>query len=192
VDEQTLIEKLQKNDREAFNWLVTQYRPAVVRTCFGFLRDEEESRDVAQEVFLEVYSSLPRFRGDSKLSTWIFRIAVNRSLDQLRHHNRQKRMLQIGQMLRLSHSEEPERLPDTLTPQRTLENIERQNALNAALAKLPESQRIAFTLSNYDDLSYQQIAEVLDSSVSAVESLIHRAKTNLRKFLESYYLENKY
>lgn len=191
MEEKELIDKLKANDREAFNQFVNEYRPAVVRTCFGFLRNNDEALDVAQEVFVEVFGSVQNFRGDAKLSTWLFRIAVNRSLDQLRHRNRQKRMSQLTQILTLGQNDPAERIPGGKTPAEELENTDRQRALNLALAKLPESQRVAFTLSNYDDLSYQQIAEVMKVTVSAVESLIFRARSNMKKYLTQFYEENK-
>ena len=191
MEEKDLIEKLKTNDREVFSKFVDEYRPAIVRTCYGFLRNNEDALDVAQEVFVELYCSLPAFRGDAKLSTWLFRIAVNRSLDQLRHRNRQKRMSQLTQIFNVGQNDPAERLPDKTTPSDDLENTDRQHALSLALAKLPENQRVAFTLSNYDDLSYQQIAEVMKVSLSAVESLIFRARGNLRKQLTRFYEENK-
>lgn len=191
MEEKELIDKLKANDREAFNCFVNEYRPAVVRTCFGFLRNDDEALDVAQEVFVEVYGSIDKFRGESKLSTWLFRIAVNRSLDQLRHRNRQKRMSQVSQLLRIGQNNAAEQIKAETTPFEQLENNDRQRALNLALQKLAESQRVAFTLSNYDDLSYQQIAEVMNTSVSAVESLIFRARSNLKKHLAEFYEKNK-
>ena len=190
MEEKELIEKLKANDRDAFSWFVDEYRPAVVRTCFGFLRNDDEALDVAQDVFVEVFGAVQNFRGDAKLSTWLFRIAVNRSLDQLRHRNRQKRMSQLTQVLKIGQNDVAERVACTTTATDNVENADRQRALNLALAKLPENQRVAFTLSNYEDLSYQQIADVMNVSVSAVESLIFRARTNMKKYLTRFYEEN--
>jgi RNA polymerase sigma-70 factor (ECF subfamily) len=190
VSEKERIEELKNNNRLVFNQFVDEFRPVVIRTCYSFLRNNDDALDVAQEVFLEVYNSIHHFRGDAKLSTWVFRIAVNCSLDALRKRNRKKRFADIVQIFGKEDYSVVCNLSDYSTPLHVVENTERQKALDAALNKLPETQRIAFTLSNMEDLSYQQIADITGTSLSSVESVIHRARENLRKHLKNYYTKN--
>lgn len=187
-DDTQLIEALKAGQEGAFRTLVLEYQEVVINTCFGFLRNREDAEDLAQEVFLEVYRSVGGFREQSKLSTWLYRIAVTKSLDLIRKRKRKKRS---GYMVSL-HTETGEAPvqvpgPEGDNPQQQLEQSEMGLVLEKALNKLSENQRIAFTLHKLDGMSYKQIAEIMGSSVSAVESLIHRARKNLRKNLERYY-----
>lgn len=110
------------------------------------LRNDDEALDVAQEVFVEVYGSIDKFRGESKLSTWLFRIAVNRSLDQLRHRNRQKRMSQVSQLLRIGQNNAAEQIKAETTPFEQLENNDRQRALNFSIVEISRKSARGFYL----------------------------------------------
>jgi RNA polymerase sigma-70 factor (ECF subfamily) len=128
-----------------------------------------------------------RFRGDSKLSTWVYRIAVNKSLNHIRKNRQARLTLSIEQLIRGPRSGENEfSMEEPGKMDHKLEKKELVDVLNKAINSLPENQRIAFTLSKYDDMAYLDIAEVMDISLSAVESLIHRAKLNLQKRLLNY------
>lgn len=182
-----LIEAIQAGSQNAFQKLVETYQNMVANTCYGLLQNVADAEDVTQEVFIEVYRSISKFRGDSKLSTWLYRIATTRSIDILRKRKRRSRVQSIQTFF--DGEESAMQVPDNRShsPQEALENEERAVILAKAVAQLPEPQQVAFTLSKYEDLSYQQIAEVMDRSVSSVESLLFRAKQNLRKYLEDYY-----
>ena len=189
MDEELIdVAALKAGNEDAFRTMVESFQDRVFNTCLGFLETKQEAEDVAQEVFIEVYRSLKHFRGEAKLSTWVYRIAVTKSLQELRKKRRKKR---FGLFTSISHadaSNESTRVgEDCCHPLAQLENKERAEALYAALSKLPESQRVAFTLHKIEGLSYQEISNVMDTSVSSVESLIHRAKTNLRKRLYDFY-----
>lgn len=184
------IERLRDGNQSAFRELVEVFQNRVVNTCFGFVHSEEDARDIAQEVFIEVWESIQYFNEKSSLSTWIYRISVNKSLDFIRKQNRKKRWGGLfrengnnstGTENMVTHNENPHQL---------IEQSERLKTLEVAINGLPENQRIAFTLHKYEDLSYQQIAEVMGTSVSAVESLMFRAKGGLRKKLYDFYREN--
>ena len=175
------------NDREAFRQLVEQYKDKVVNTCFGFVHQKEDAEDIAQDVFIEAWLSYPKFRGESSLSTWLYRIAVNKSLDALR---KQKTKKYIGLFKNLLHisDESVDNLKHTEpNPLQQIEQYEREQALYKALDKIPVNQKIAITLSKFEDLSMKEIADVMETSESAVESLLSRAKVSLRKHLEDYY-----
>ncbi|MBI3125580.1 MAG: RNA polymerase sigma factor [Ignavibacteriales bacterium] len=182
-----LIAQLKKGDGEAFRQLVDHYQKLVLNSCYKFVYNRETAEDLTQDVFIEVYRSINTFRADSKLSTWIYRISISKSLDYLKGQKRKKRFAILKSLFGEDEVEERISAPESVGPDKVLENEDRVKVLAWALNKLPESQRIAFTLSKYDEMSYQEISEILGVSISSVESLIHRAKLNLKKKLYSYY-----
>lgn len=180
------IARLQRQEAAAFKELVTHHQDRVFNTCMGFLRNQEDAEDIAQEVFIEVYESIGKFRADSKLATWIYRISVTKSLELIRKRKRKKRMAFFQALL--GDSETANRVPDPVGhPGVLLENQEKATILFQAIDQLPDNQRVAFTLHKVEGLPYQEIAAVLEVSLSSVESLMHRAKKNLQKKLYQYY-----
>jgi RNA polymerase sigma-70 factor (ECF subfamily) len=142
---------------------------------------------VAQEVFIQVYRSIRDFKGDAKLSTWLYRIATTRALDLLRSRKSKKRFAFLQRIL--GEGEEPvAQLPDFHHPGVALEQKENAARLMKAIGQLPENQKTAFVLHKLEGLSYQEVAEVMKTSLPAVESLLHRARQNLRKILEKEYM----
>jgi RNA polymerase sigma factor (sigma-70 family) len=187
MDEREFVEQLRRGDDAAFRQVVEQYQKLVLNCAYRFVRNKEAAEDLTQEVFLEVYESIRSFRGDARLSTWIYRIAVTKSLNHIKRQSRKKRFAMITTLFGEAEHVERLSMPDATGPEGTLENRERVKALNQALDRLPENQRIAFTLSKVEDLSYEEISRVMNVSISAVESLLYRAKGNLRKLLYEYY-----
>lgn len=181
--ETDLINKLKSGDDHAFNFLLKEYKVKVFNTCINMVQDEADAEDVAQEVFMEVYKSVPKFRGDSSLSTWIYRISVNKSLMHIRKKNRFKVLQPLSS---ISRDKEPSNF---IHPSTQIEQKEQTLALYSAINTLPEQQKAAYVLHNFEDLSYQKVAQVLNKSLSSVESLIFRAKKNLEKKLLNYYKE---
>ena len=184
---ENLIENLKKGDIKSFRILVDEHQRKVLNTCYRFLNNKEDAEDLTQEVFLEVYKSISSFREESKISTWIYRIAVTKSLDFIRKKKRKKRYAVLKRIF--SDDALTVEIPDNsnLNPSRRTEEQDRIRILNEALESLPQNQRAAFTLSKYDELSYKEIADILNTTISSVESLIHRAKNNLKKKLYHYY-----
>lgn len=181
--EQELIQGLQKGDENAFRYLVDNYQDRVFNTALGIVQNAQDAEDVAQEVFIQVYRSIHAFKGESKLSTWLYRIATTRALDLLRSRKSKKRFGLIQRLF--GEGNEPVmELPDFNHPGVALDRKENAARLFKAIDKLPENQKAAFTLHKLENLSYQEISEVLKTSIPAVESLMHRAKQNLRKMLE--------
>ena len=187
MSEENLVNNIKSKDLNSFKVLVDEYQKKVLNTCNRFVNNKEDAEDLTQEVFIEVYRSISGFRGDSKLSTWIYRIAVTKSPDFLRKKKRKNRFGIMKNVLGEETLQVELKAYDTLNPVTQAENQDRIKILNEALEKLPENQRVAFTLSKYDELSYREIAEILETTISAVESLIHRAKNNLKKRLHNYY-----
>jgi RNA polymerase sigma-70 factor (ECF subfamily) len=183
LDELELIQRLRQGDEAAFKYLVETYQDRVYNTVLGIVQNAEDAEDVAQEVFIQVYRSIHTFKGEAKLSTWLYRIATTRALDLLRSRKSKKR---FGFIQRLfgDDSEPLIELPDFNHPGVMLDRKENAAKLFKAIARLPEKQKAAFILNKLEDLSYQQVSEVLKTSVPALESLLHRAKQNLRKMLE--------
>ena len=185
MSEQEVLDLLQAGNPAAIRSLVDQYQPLVLRTARGFVRDTEDARDIAQEVFIDILTNLHRFRAKSGLSTWIYRITVNRSLNYLRSRKRrQGRIVGTeeesaggrGGIMNLSDAGQK-------SPAELLEQKEKSRILHEAVDSLPEKQRVAFTLAEYDDLSYKEIAEIMQLSISSVESLLFRARKNLQQKL---------
>lgn len=166
------------------------YRDRILNTCYRFVPNLADAEDIAQEVFLAVHQTIGRFRGEAKLSTWLYRIAVTKCLDWIRKSKRKKRFGIINWIS--SSGTEP--LPDPPAPQPDpqayTETREQLHVLLSALDSLARSQRIAFTLSKCDGLSGTEIAGIMGVSLSAVESLIHRARKNLEKNIYAYYKKN--
>ena len=185
--ETELIKRLKQKDEEAFRIIFNDNQKKVINACYRLVNDKDVAQDLTQEVFIKVWSSIDKFRSDSKLSTWIYRIAVTSSLDYLHAQKRKKRLAFLKYFSEDEKKQFEIKSPNEQNPDRLIENEERFKVLNNALNKLPENQRISFLLSKDEEMSSKEIAEILNISVSAVVSLIHRAKKNLEKILFKYY-----
>lgn len=184
MTEQDLIQQLQKGDELAFKQVVESCQDMVYNTALSIVHDTSDAEDVAQEVFIQVYRSIDQFKGDSRLSTWIYRITVTKSLDLIRSRKRKKRFAFITSLF----GPDNEVLHDPVNfhhPGVVLDQKEQASMLFRLIDQLPENQKTAFILLKTEELSYQEIAQVMNLSVSAVESLLFRARQNLRKLLES-------
>ena len=182
MDDKELIQRLIMGDSDAFDVLVLQYSKRVLNTCYRFLPDREDAEDLSQEVFIEVFQSIKSFRGDAKLSTWIYRITVAKCLDEIKRRNRKKRISSFGRML---HIDEVVNLVTGGTmPDKSVHENENLNEVMAAINTLPDNQRVAFTLSKIDDYTNPEIAAIMGVTTIAVESLIYRAKKKVSKELE--------
>ena len=190
MDEWTLIEQLKQGDEVAFKTIVDTWQDMVYNTAIGIVQNAEDAEDITQEVFVQVYQSVSSFKGDSKFSTWLYRIAVTKSLDQVRRKKRKKRFA-IVRSLFGEESEVAVHPPDFHHPGVRMEKKEDAATLFKAINHLPENQRVAFTLHKLEGLSYQEVSEVMETTVSSVESLMHRAKTNLQKKLADHYKDKR-
>ena len=185
MEEVDLIQKLREGDKLAFSELLRLYKNRVLNTCYRFLLNREDAEDVSQEVFIEVFQSIRSFRGDSKLATWIYRLAVSKSLDEIKKRNRKKRITSIGKMLHLE--EVANWISGGVMPDKALHEKETMKEVMQALNSLPDNQRVAFTLSKIDGYTNPEIAEIMNLSLSSIDSLLHRAKINLQKKLDHYF-----
>ncbi|WP_422083822.1 RNA polymerase sigma factor [Ulvibacterium sp.] len=188
LDESQFLSELKGQRQSAYARLLDLYQKKVFNTCLSFVPNVEDAEDIAQDVFVEVYNSVGKFRGNSTLSTWIYRISVNKSLEFIRRKNTQKR---FGFIQSLTGNTVPLDKSRYFTefnhPGVQLEEKEKKEILFRAIDRLPEAQRIVFTLHNIDGLSYKEVSAISQKSISSVESLLFRAKRNLRKILTTYY-----
>ncbi len=185
MNEREFILSLQNGDQLAFKQLVDDWQHMVYNTVLGIVQDMQEAEDVAQEVFIQVYQSIRHFRGEAKLSTWIYRVAVTKALDAERKKKSKKRVANLRSWIGLGETEE--QAVHFHHPGVELDNKERAAILFRAMQRLPENQRIAFVLIKVEGLSYEETADIMNVTVKAVEALMHRAKDNLKKYLQSYY-----
>jgi RNA polymerase sigma-70 factor (ECF subfamily) len=192
LSETTFIADLQAGKREAYSRLLDEYEQRVFRTCLSFVPNKEDAEDIAQEVFVEVFRSIHKFQGNSKLSTWMYRISTNKSLEFIRKKNTKKRFAFVQSIF---GNEIPIDKTSYFTemnhPGILLENKEKSETIFRAINQLPEAQRIVFTLHKIDGLSYKEVGEITEKSVSSVESLMFRAKKNLQKILANFYKNEK-
>lgn len=174
------IQALKSGDKRAFKLLVEQFQNRVYNTCLGFIPNALDAEDICQEVFVEVFASVKNFKGDAKLSTWIYRIAVNKCLEELRRRKQQKRAAYFKNLLGIGSEAEDVKSDEFTHPGFAAENQEKAHYLMKAIAQLAENQKIAFTLSQIDGKSYNEVSEIMGVSFSSVESLIFRARKNLK------------
>ncbi len=159
----------------------------VYNTVLGYLQNAEDAEEVTQDVFIEIHQSLHKFKAESSLKTWIYRIAINKSIDFLKYSKRKKRFGMMTSIF-IGTSLEPAHItPNFFHPGVALEQKEQSAILFKAINSLPESQKTAFILAKVEGLSNVEIAEIISKSVGSVESLLSRAKENLKIKLEDYY-----
>lgn len=188
LDEKILVSQLKQGDESAFKTIVDTWQDMVYNTALGIVQNPEDAEDIAQEVFVQVHQSVSSFKGDSKFSTWLYRITITKSLDHERRKKRKKRFAFVKSLFG-DDSEVVIHPPDFHHPGVVMDKKEDATALFKAISQLPENQKIAFTLHKVEGLSYQEVSQVMNTTVSSVESLLHRARTNLKKILEQYYKE---
>ncbi len=189
MNEWELISRLKNGDEAAFTSIVETWQDMVYNTALGIVQNSEDAEDIAQETFVQVYQSIASFKGEAKFSTWLYRITISKAMDHIRKSKRKKRFAFVKSLFG-DNDEQHIQLADFHHPGIALDNKENAAILFRAIQKLPDNQKIAFTLNKVEGLSYQEISEIMDTTVSSVESLLHRAKTNLRKWLEDFYRES--
>jgi RNA polymerase sigma-70 factor (ECF subfamily) len=170
-------------DMTAFEQLVEKHQALVGGTIGRMLGSNSDVEDVAQQVFLRVWKSAKRYQPRARFTTWLLKITRNLVFNEMR---RRKRHAATPLQTETEGEEIPLRDEHGQTPDAALLESELQRAIESAIANLPETQRMAVVLRRYEELSYEEIADVLDQSVPAVKSLLFRARTELRQKLQSY------
>jgi len=183
----TLMLRVKQGDMGAFAELVDKYKQPVMNVACRMLRDATEAEDLAQMVFVQVYKSAGRYKVTSKFSTWLFTIARNLCLNEIRRRSRHP----VDSIEARHPEQEDQPLPQfedkkTVSPPERLLHGELNEKIKEALAALPENQRLAIVLCRQEELSYEEIARVLGCSLSATKSLIHRGRETLKQRLKPY------
>jgi RNA polymerase sigma-70 factor, ECF subfamily len=182
-----LMLRVKRGDMEAFTTLVEKYKQPVINLIYRTLRDLTEAEDLAQNVFVQVHKSAERYKVSAKFSTWLFTIARNLCLNEIRRRSRHPAE-SLDQTFADDDSHPVHQVEDRKmfsAPENLLQS-ELQEKISNALAELPENQRTAILLCQQDELSYEEIAEVLGCSLSATKSLIHRGREVLKQRLKPY------
>jgi RNA polymerase sigma-70 factor (ECF subfamily) len=183
VNEDDLIERIRADDPRAFKDLFDSNVSLVYNVCLRMLGNRQDAEDVTQEVFFEAYKSLKRFRFESKLSTWLYRIAVNRSLNHQRKRKLERWLsFDFDSLDRSDKDSDAPGMPEN-GPDGAMEKKDTERIVRAAINSLPDQQRLALLLHRYEGLSYEEIAKVMGVTVASVESRLHRAKQALAKKL---------
>jgi RNA polymerase sigma-70 factor (ECF subfamily) len=180
ASDKKLVERVQKGDKGAFDLLVLKYQHKIVNLVMRYVRDPELALDIAQEAFIKAYRALPRFRGDSAFYTWLYRIAVNTAKNHLAAQRRRPMDVELD----LQDPEQYDlhaKLKETDTPEGVALSDELQETVERAIAALPEDLRTAIVLRELEGMSYEEIAETMESPVGTVRSRIFRARDAIGK-----------
>lgn len=182
-EDQQLVERVQRGDKRAFDLLVLKYQHKILSLVMRFVRDTHEAQDVAQEAFIKAYRALPNFRGESAFYTWLYRIAINTAKNQLASRARRPREVDAS-VEEVEFYDGEHGLKDIDSPERLLLRDEIEATVNQSISQLPEDLRMALTLREFDGLSYEDIAEVMQCPVGTVRSRIFRAREAVDKALQ--------
>jgi RNA polymerase sigma-70 factor, ECF subfamily len=187
VSDLTLVQRVQKGEKAAFDLLVRKYQHKVVKLVLRYVRSPAEAEDIAQEAFIKAYRALPQFRGDSAFYTWLYRIAINTAKNAIAARDRSP----IEYELDLSDPEESagmqNRLKDPDTPEGLALTEEIRSIVNSAIEALPEELRTAIVLRELEGLSYEEIAAAMECPVGTVRSRIFRAREAIDKRLREVF-----
>jgi RNA polymerase sigma-70 factor (ECF subfamily) len=180
--DQTLVERVQRGDKSAFDILVRKYQHKVIKVISRYIRDHSEAQDVSQDAFIKAYRALPRFRGDSAFYTWMYRIAINTAKNHLVTRGRRLPSVDIDAQ-EAEQFDGDSALKEYATPERLLQRDEIQRVVFDTIDQLPDDLKTAITLREIDGLSYEEIAETMECPVGTVRSRIFRAREAIDKTL---------
>jgi RNA polymerase sigma-70 factor (ECF subfamily) len=184
VSDEELMLECRKGDMSAFELLVRRYQDALVNYIHYTINDYHRAEDLAQETFLRVFKSASRYEPKASFKSWLYTIATNLSRNEIRNRARRKTCFLEDMVDENEDVYDSEFMIDTrFQPDILYEKKERQQFIKKTLKQLPENQRLALTLVTYQELSYEEISEILNCSVGAVKSLLHRARQNMKKLL---------
>ena len=175
-----LVKRVQKGDLTAFDMLFSRYQGKILNLISRYVRDTEEVQDVAQEAFIKAYRALPRFRGDSAFYTWLYRIAINTAKNHLVARSRRPPSMDVD-VEDADYRDDADMLRESEDPESALKRDQLKAVIDAAIGELPEDLRSALTLREFDGLSYEQIAQILECPVGTVRSRIFRAREHIEQ-----------
>lgn len=189
MSDKELVAGILRGDQKYFKEFVDKYQSLVLNTCNSFLHNKSNAEDITQEVFIEVFLSINKFRSEAKLSSWLYRISTNKSLNFIRDNKKRQVVKSIENFFSGNQQNTSSQIADTSSQYSDIDDSENEKIelLHKSINALSKNQKIAFTLSKFENLSYIQISEIMNLSLSSVEGLIHRAKLNIqKKILKSY------
>lgn len=180
-----LVRRVQQGDKRAYNLLVSKYQQKILRLVSRFIRDQMDCEEVTQEAFIKAYRALPNFRGDSAFYTWLYRIAVNTAKNHLVSSSRRppSQDLDAGEA---DHSAAGANFVDLNTPESALMNSELLAVIRETINHLPDNLREAIVYREFDGLSYEEIAEVMDCPIGTIRSRIFRARETLEQAMAPF------
>jgi RNA polymerase sigma-70 factor (ECF subfamily) len=181
--EAKIMAEVARGDLAAFRTIVELHNKPLINFIARFTGDRDSAEDIAQEVFLRVYKAANDYKPQAKFKTWLFTIATNLCLNEIRDS---KNIHKIIDLSGLHEQDFPMIAPENFSPQKAAENAELRTAVSRVIQNLPENQRIAILLRQYNDFSYSEISKIMGITLSAVESLIQRARQSLKKSLFPY------
>ena len=183
TNDRQLVERVQRGDKRAFDILVLKYQHRIAGLISRYVRDPDEVQDVTQEAFIKAYRALPRFRGDSAFYTWLYRIAINTAKNYLVSKSRRPPDTDID--VDGEFQADSAVLKDVAGPESHLATAQLQKVIFDAIENLPEELNVAVTLREFEGMSYEEIAEVMECPVGTVRSRIFRAREAIEKSIEA-------
>ena len=189
MEDKKLVKDLRNGNEDDFRFLVENYKKYIFNNIVSTIQNIEEADDLTQEVFIQVFKSIDNFKEKSSLSTWIYRITLSKCYEHIRYKKRKKRFSQLVNLFRDDGTSID--IPTFEHPGVILEKKEDAKILFEAINYLNEEQKSAYILKNIQGLTYKKISEVMNKSSSSVESLIFRAKKNLKKYIEKKLSDKK-
>ena len=178
--DQQLVERVQAGDKRAFDLLVLKYQHKIISLVGRYVKDHHEAMDVSQEAFIKAYRALANFRGDSQFYTWLYRIAINTAKNYLVARSRRPPDVDVEANEQGDYGS-VDVMADVATPENLMARDQLQDKVFATLEKLPDDLRTALTLREFEGMTYEQIAEVMDCPVGTVRSRIFRARDAIDK-----------
>ncbi len=187
INIENIISGIKAGDEKSLKELYDLFKDKVFNLSISYSQNQQDAEEILQDVFIEVFRSIDSFKGDSNISTWIYRITVNKSLDFLRYTKRKKRFAVVTSLFNRDSGGQIIEHSDFTHPGIEMEQKELNRYLFKAIDKLPESQKTAFLLSKVEGLSGAEICGIMKISLSSVDSLLFRARQNLKKLLSGIY-----
>ena len=186
IEEMVLVKRARKGDLAAYDDLVRRYQERIYATIYHMTSNHEDANDLAQEAFIKAFQALRSFKGGSSFYTWVYRIAVNKTINFLKQRKNRAQMSLDDLDFNAEHDPDLVALVSDKTPRREVALAELQEKLNAAMQKLSEPHRLAVTLHDVQGLSHEEIAEIMDCNVGTVRSRLFYARQQMQAYLSDY------
>lgn len=185
-DEEALVKRARQGDLTAYDELVRRYQERIYATVYHMTSNHEDANDLAQEAFIKGFQALKSFKGGSSFYTWVYRIAVNKTINFLKQRKNRSQMSLDDLDFNAEHDPDLVALVSEKTPRREINLAELQEKLNAAMQKLSEPHRLVVTLHDVQGMSHEEIAEIMECNIGTVRSRLFYARQQLQAYLSDY------